>query len=121
LNPVTIYNCSLASLTSLTVNGTNALASPLAGFSVNSPTVSFVSPSTNLFVSPSTISAFFNNGTKAAWTVQLPFNSDLPVPSYSLWCYFNGLVLCNGNGIITSTFYQRLFLSDEKLLDLHLK
>jgi hypothetical protein len=111
----------MASLTSLTVNGTNALASPLAGFSVNSPTVSFVSPSTNLFVSPSTISAFFNNGTKAAWTVQLLFNSDLPVPSYSLWCYFNGLFLCNGNGTITSTFYQKLFLSDMKLLELHPK
>jgi hypothetical protein len=37
----------------------------------------------------------------------IPLSSGTPFASYSLWCYLNGYVLCDGDGIIGYS-YQRL-------------
>jgi hypothetical protein len=113
LDPVVVYNCSVASLVSLTVNGKNALTSSLAPFTQSSPAVSFVTLSTAIFTLNCSVCAYFYGQTKPAWTVPLPFSSNLPAPTYSLWCYYNGLYLCNSQGIITSSFLQKLSVSAE--------
>lgn len=114
MNPVVVYNCSVASLVSLTVNKKNALTSSLAPFTLSSPAVSFVTLSTAIFTPNYSVSAYFYGQAEPAWTVQLPFHSNLPAPTYSLWCYYNGLFLCNSQGIITSFSYQKLSVSAEK-------
>ena len=111
MGQITLYNCSPAPLSGLTVNGVQALKNPIAQ---TNPIVSYTTLATGntppAFSPFCTIAAYFDSRTTPQWTASIHLKSSLPVQNYSLWCYFNGLYLADSSGVIIGSFYQ---LSDQ--------
>lgn len=112
MGQVSVYNCSPVQLTRLTVNGVNAISTPIPPIANTSPAVSVVTLPTGAnppaFPQYCTIAVYFGL-TTPSWTASIQLTSTYPIQNYSLWCFINGMYLCNYAGVITGNYWQRLF------------
>ena len=106
LASVFIFNCTALSITTLSVNGSNVAPQGIAGISALGSPPSCLQVPRNTFANSPSVSATFEGFTKPSWTQPVTINQPLPTTGMYLWCYLNGYMLADQNGIINYMFGQ---------------
>jgi hypothetical protein len=107
---VFIFNCSPLKLTALNANGINVAPQGIAGIGAPGSSPNCVAVLLTVFQSPTLIAATFEGYTRPSWSEQI---YELSTVNMYLWCYRNGFILADQNGIINYMFGQSTMSIEE--------
>ena len=106
-SPVSVYvfNCVSADITSLEVNGTNVVAAQgIPALNLGSPPSS-LAVLRSVFGKSALTKVTFEGDTNPSWAQTISIVQP-PMINMYLWCYYNGYVLTDQNGIVNYVFAQ---------------
>jgi hypothetical protein len=105
LASVFVFNCSALSISVLNVNNGNVAPQGIAGINTPGSPPSCLQVPRTTFGTSALVAPTFQGITKPSWSQTVSINK-LPNANMYLWCYLNGFMLADENGIISYMFGQ---------------